>query len=229
MLLINQNNFVNHKILNQEFYGKFFIRSLNFENKNIYILDNNYLQFNSVNDDFKKFIFTKKSKLGHSLSVDTYDYKNNLNNFIVFKSYFLSQKYIITNYTQNFLKSINILFKNIKNSKFLFLTNPNKGGFVCYSYGLIGFIPKNHCNFFLIKFLNYFKNSIKKNNNNIIDYLTYLNKLKSKYFIFNIYSKYFILNIQSFYSTLKLLKKSKRKKKLLNKNFRINFLFLIKN
>lgn len=233
MVLQNQINIIDNKILNKEYFGKFYIRSLRVDNKKIYILDNSYLQLNSNVSEVNSFIFTKKSKLGCSLTVDIYDYKNQLNNAISFKSYILSQKKSITNYTQNFLNSLKTLNKNLNTFKFLFLTHPNKGGFICYSYGFLGFIPKNHCNYFLLKFLNGFKIYIK-NKNFLIFYLKFLNEFKKDFSFFNIYTKYFILNIQSFYGINNFLKRAKTNKtkvktKILNTKFKLNFVFLLKN
>ena len=72
MILSNQINFLNNKILNKEYFGKFFIRSLKIDNKNIFILDNNYSQFNASTSEFNKFLFTKKSKLGYSFKIDIF-------------------------------------------------------------------------------------------------------------------------------------------------------------
>ena len=93
MLLLNQTSFIDNKILNKEYFGTFYIRSLRVDNKKIYILDNNYLQFNSSVLEINKFLFLKKEKLGCSLKVGIYDYKNNLNNAITFKSYILSSQF----------------------------------------------------------------------------------------------------------------------------------------
>ena len=226
MILSNQINFLNNKILNKEYFGKFFIRSLKIDNKNIFILDNNYSQFNASTSEFNKFLFTKKSKLGYSFKIDIFNYKNKLNNLINFKSYILSQKHIENNYTQKFLNSLKIIKNNTES--FLFLTNPNKGGFICYSYGFLGFIPKNHCNFFLIKFLKEFKNYSKKKDN-LIFYFNYFFSFKKEFSFFNVYSKYFILNVNFFQSKTNFVKIFKRRNKNFKKNNSLNFIFLIKN
>jgi hypothetical protein len=57
MLLLNQTSFIDNKILNKEYFGTFYIRSLRIDNKKIYILDNNYLQFNSSVLEINKFLF----------------------------------------------------------------------------------------------------------------------------------------------------------------------------
>jgi hypothetical protein len=233
MLLLNQINIIDNKILNKEYFGKFYIRSLRIDNKKIYILDNSYLQLNSNISEVNKFIFTKSSKLGSSFKVDIYDYKNQLNNAISFKSYILSQQKVLNTYTQNFLNSLKIINKNLNNFKFLFLTHPNKGGFICYSYGFLGFIPKNHCNYFLLTFLSQFKKYIK-NKNFLVFYLNFLNQFKKEFSFFNVYTKYFILNLKSFYGINKFLKKTKvnkfkTKKKYTNTKFKLNFIFLLKN
>ena len=180
MIILNKIEFLHNKVLNQEHFSKFFIRSSKIDNKNIYILDNSSLQLNINNTDINKFIVTKKPKVGNSLKVDIYNFRSIFNDVISFKSYFLSQKFIIQNsFVNSFIKSLNILNSNrIKNV--LFLTNPIKGGFCCYCYGFKGFIPKKHCNFFLLKFLEKFKISTKKKN--IIFYLNYINKFKKEFF-----------------------------------------------
>lgn len=232
MLLLNQTIFIDNKILNKEYFGKFYIRSLRIDNRKIYILDNNYLQFNSNVLEINKFIFSHKVKLGKSLKVDIYDYKNVLNNAINFKSYILSSQIFLNNYTNNLLNSLKIINRNLNSFKFLFLIHPNKGGFICYSYGFLGFIPKRHCNFFLLKFLLELKTYVK-NKNFLVFYLTFLNKFKKNFSFFNVYTKYFILNINSFYGLNRFLKKANKKnyfvnKKNLTKKFKLNFVFLIK-
>lgn len=232
MLLLNQTTFIDNKILNKECFGAFYIRSLRIDNKKIYILDNSYLQFNSNVLEINKFIFFKKVKLGSSLKVDIYDYKNGLNNSINFKSYILSSQNSLTSYTNNFLSSLKIINRNLNDFKFLFLVHPNKGGFICYSYGFLGFIPKRHCNFFLSNFFTGFKTYIKEKKL-LVFYLTFLNRFKKDFSFFNVYTKYFILNIQSFYGLNKFLKKTNRSfslnKRRLTKKFKLNFVFLIKH
>lgn len=232
MLLLNQTTFIDNKILNKECFGSFYIRSLRIDNKKIYILDNSYLQFNSNVLEINKFIFSKKVKLGSSLKVDIYDYKNGLNNSINFKSYILSSQNSLTSYTNNFLNSLKIINRNLNDFKFLFLIHPNKGGFICYSYGFLGFIPKRHCNFFLSNFFLGFKTYIKEKKL-LVFYLTFLNRFKKDFSFFNVYTKYFILNIQSFYGLNKFLKKTNKKfsfnKKRLTQKFKLNFVFLIKH
>ena len=233
MLLLNQTTFIDNKILNKEYFGTFYIRSLRIDNKKIYILDNNYLQFNSSVLEINKFIFFKKVKLGSSLKVDIYDYKNGLNTAINFKSYILSTQKLLNNYTKNFLKSLKIINRNLNTFKFLFLTHPNKGGFICYSYGFLGFIPKKHCNFFLLSFFLELKTYVKTKNF-LVFYLKFLNQFKKDFSFFNVYTKYFILNVQSFYGINKFLKKVKKKifffnKNKLTKKFKLNFVFLLKN
>lgn len=232
MLLLNQTNFIDNKILNKEYFGTFYIRSLRIDNKKIYILDNSYLQFNSNVLEINKFIFSKKVKLGSSLKVDIYDYKNGLNNSINFKSYILSSQKSLISYTNNFLNSLKIINRNLNDFKFLFLIHPNKGGFICYSYGFLGFIPKRHCNFFLLNFFISFKTYIKEEKL-LVFYLTFLNRFKKDFSFFNVYTKYFILNIQSFYGLNRFLKKPNKKnffnKKRLTKKFKLNFVFLMKN
>jgi hypothetical protein len=232
MLLLNQTTFIDNKILNKECFGAFYVRSLRIDNKKIYILDNSYLQFNSNVLEINKFIFFKKIKLGSSLKVDIYDYKNGLNNSINFKSYILSSQNSLTSYTNNFLNSLKIINRNLNDFKFLFLIHPNKGGFICYSYGFLGFIPKKHCNFFLSNFFVGFKTYIKEKKL-LVFYLTFLNRFKKDFSFFNVYTKYFILNVQSFYGLNKFLKKTNKNfsfnKKRLTKKFKLNFVFLIKH
>lgn len=232
MLLLNQTTFIDNKILNKEYFGTFYIRSLRIDNKKIYILDNNYLQFNSSVLEINKFLFLKKLKLGGSLKVDIYDYKNSLNNAITFKSYILSSPSFLNDYTNNFLNSLKLINRKLNDFKFLLLTHPIKGGFICYSYGFLGFIPKPHCNFFLLNFFIKLKTYIK-NKQFFVFYLKFLNQFKKDFSFFNIYTKYFILNVQSFYGLNKFLVKTNKKnffsdKKRLSKKFKLNFVFLIK-
>jgi hypothetical protein len=232
MLLLNQTSFIDNKILNKEYFGTFYIRSLRIDNKKIYILDNNYLQFNSSVLEINKFLFLKKGKLGSSLKVGIYDYKNNLNTAITFKSYILSSQFFLNNYTNDFLNSLKLINRKLNDFKFLFLTHPTKGGFICYSYGFLGFIPKSHCNFFLLNFFMKLKTYVK-NKNFFVFYFNFLNKFKKDFSFFNIYSKYFILNVQSFYGLNKFLIKTNKKnfffdKKKLPKKFKLNFVFLVR-
>jgi len=229
MLLFNQINSIDNKFLNKEYFGKFFIRSLNVENENSFFLDNNSLQININDEEINESIFTLNSKVGYSFSVDAHDYKSTFNDSIAFKSYIFKKTSLYNNYTQIFLKSLKVISKNSNSLKFLFLTNPNKGGFICYSYGFLGFIPKNHCNFFLNKFLKKFRLFILKKKNLSF----YLNVFKKEFYFFNIFTKYFVLNLNSFYTLNKFLIKSKFNKKNLlskiDKKYKLNFVFLIKH
>ena len=228
MLLFNQTNFIDNKLLNKEYFGKFFIRSVNTEHESFYVLDNNSLHFNGAIEDIDKFIFNFDSKEGCSFQVESYDYKSIFNDTIGFKSYILQNPPLCNNYTQTFLKSLKLVSKKSNSLKFLFLTNPNKGGFVCYSYGFLGFIPKNHCNFFLSKFLKKFRLFILKKKNLAF----YLNVFKKEFYFFNLFTKYFVLNLNSFYTLNKFLIKSKLDKKdlcrKLQKKYKLNFVFLLK-
>lgn len=186
MLLFNKINFIDNKILNKEYFGKFFIRSLRVDNKNIYILDNSYSYFNASISDFNKFVFTNKSKLGYSFQADTYTYKNKLNNSIGFKSYILSQKNFSTNYTKNFLESIKLFKKELTFLKYLFLTNPNKGGFICYCCGFLGLIPKKHVIQFIAKATNKFKANVYFEKKEKFNKKLYLNFFGVRNFSLNI-------------------------------------------
>ena len=60
MLLLNQTNFIDHKVLNKEYFGTFYIRSLEVDDRSTYFLDNSFVHFQSSSSDINKFIFVKK-------------------------------------------------------------------------------------------------------------------------------------------------------------------------
>ena len=225
---INDNLLFDNKVLSKNLYGKFFVRSTLLDNKKVYVIDNNFNQFNIQTLECEKFFFHKKKLLGHSFYAKNFTYIHKLNNFLLFKSflmnYSISQKSLLSSFT-NALK-----FISKKQQSSFFLLNPVKGGFNCYSSGFLAFMPRKHCRFIW----NYFLQYIAKKTNQftqrktiipLLKVLIYKNTNNKKCLAFRL--PYFLGKL-NLYSSFKLnnfsnVKKKKKRKKVLAG---LNFVFL---
>jgi hypothetical protein len=145
------------KQMNKEFYGKFLIRNSLSENFNLYVLDNNTSFFHISVAKISKFTPAPQDNLlGRSLIGGEFEYKNKLNRNLTLKSFLINskspKKLPVLNSLFNLLK---ITKKNYRGS--LILLSPRKGGFNCYSEGVLGFMPRSHATFLFSKTLNLFE------------------------------------------------------------------------
>lgn len=215
------------KIFIKNLYGKFLVRSSVLFNSNLNVLDNNHSFFNISSLKLQKFLGVKDlNLLGNSLVANEFEYKNKLNNLITIKSFLVNNKSIKKNSTISaFYNVLKVTSKEYQSS--LVLLNPKKGGFDCYSSGVLGFMPRRHAVFAFLKTFSYLnKKKIKKESISNFNFL-----LKKNNFIKN----KFLIRLSNWWGKVTLSPKSKkakfsnisrrRKKNMLNKT---NFVFLTK-
>lgn len=141
---------INKKIVNQNLYAKHLIRNQIVDSNSIFMLDNNNNFSNISHLELSKFKSKQFEKFeGCSLNTESYIYKNKRNDALCFKSFLLSVLKSKNN-LQLFYQSLQNL-KNIDKgfSTSLIILKPVKGGFTCYSSGVLGFLPRSHGVFFL--------------------------------------------------------------------------------
>jgi hypothetical protein len=161
------------KLITQNFYSKFFITNSHFDNNTTLIkrfVNNNLNSFSlsntklKINKNLKKKIKknTSKSKKikinklnyihlnlkrGFSLSLNTFTYRRNIFLEPFFFNSLASNNFKInSNYNIDlFLKTINC-FKTSK-KKALVILKPLKSGYLSYSLGVKGFLPRTHASY----------------------------------------------------------------------------------
>jgi len=233
--LINTENILKKKILNQSIYYKFIIRNINDENL-ITIENECYI---STIKNLTTFLTIKKNK------------NLNILGFTINKVYYYFQSISIKMFKFEFLfnkkikkKDLNIYYNrlktNIKNKKIILILYKIKGGYMCYYSGIIGFIKNKYIN----KIFNFNKNRINTVFMNILGSIKYISiiylfqkKIKNKNLTIEINNiikddvleeKYFktinninkILNINSikFKKILKLKKEKLNKRQIILNN-----------
>lgn len=143
-ILITKN--LEKKLLNEEYYNKIYIRSKLLNHKKISLSDNSYSFSVFDNTTLNLDALDTSPFLGSSLNSGNYTYTNVSNLALKFKKNNCS--FIGSNST--FLASFYNSLYNINSSqnkyKNLFILNPVKGGFNCYTLGLFGFLPRSHAN-----------------------------------------------------------------------------------
>lgn len=218
------------KYLNNVYTQKLLVRAVLF-NDNNYLLVDNYTNFEIfLKNSSMSTLLSNNFKIGKSLFSTVLKYQNVLNPSLCFyqNSYFLNKINSSVSYLTEF-------YTNLKNFKFLKKTSflclkPIKGGYKCYSSGIIGFLPNNQ----LISIFNYFffqfKNFLKQKYSQFIK-LSYIFILKNL-FVNLLYR--FPLEIGRLSFRPKYFLKSY--KKLIIQNFKkgkfknlLNFVFLISN
>jgi hypothetical protein len=144
---------VTNKMLNKDVFEKSYVRGPLMGSKTIQVLDNNSSFSNISVQNISRIYGNRSSKHfeGISLSTNSFFYKNKLNNSLKFKSYILnSLRY--KNLLDSFYNSLKTLeASESKISSTLMVLKPIKGGFICYSSGVSGFLPHSHGLFLLIK------------------------------------------------------------------------------
>ena len=147
------NNVAINKILNKDIFGKSYVRGPLMGSQTIQVLDNNSSFFNISVQNINRIYGNRSGKQieGGSLSTNSFFYKNKLNNSLKFRSYTLnSLRY--KNLLDSFYTSLKTLeVSEEKKSSSLVVLKPIKGGFICYSSGVSGFLPHSHGVFLLIK------------------------------------------------------------------------------
>jgi hypothetical protein len=194
-----------HSTLDKKFfiknlYGKFVVRSSVLDNSNLHVLDNNKSFFNISSDNLGKFI-ESTTLVGHSLIAKEFEYKNKLNRSINMKTFLVNNKSLQNNsILGSFYNVLKITRKEYQSS--LVLLNPKKGGFDCYSNGVVGFMPRRHAIFAFLKTFSYLNN--KKEKVNSISNFNFL--LKKDNFI----KKSILIRLSNWWGKVTLTPKSKR-------------------
>jgi hypothetical protein len=176
-------NSSNKKLLSKNLYNKFLIRSSLLENEQFNIIDNNNNFFNTPSTNLRSFISLKSNNsiIGASFYAKNIIYTNQFNNLLQFNSFVVNNKSSSFSFIDSFYNLLKISVKEISSS--LFLLNPVKGGFICYSSGIIGFLPRSQgVSLFSTALLN-FKN--KSNKTTILENLKFL--INKNYFINNFF------------------------------------------
>jgi hypothetical protein len=178
----NWENLYNKKLLNTNYYNKFLIRSSLLNNNNFNIIDNDSNFFNSSTLKLKNFIFSTHTNIeGCSINGKNIMYTNKFNNALKFKSFAKNVKVKNFSYVNSFYNLLKL--KKTKQNNFLFLLKPVKGGFTCYSSGIVGFLPRSHAILSFLLIFNSLNN--KKTKIKILESLNFI--LDKKNFINNFF------------------------------------------
>ena len=169
-------------ILSNHVYNKFITRSHLMGNKNFRVLDNNSHFYNISTSDLKKIsVYSKRKETGISLNANLTEYNNKFNNSLRFKSFDFNNKLKSFSILNSFTDLLEVV-TNESSSSLIFL-NPIKGGFTCYSSGVVGFLPRKQADFLISAASNSFETSASRNS-----FLTDINHfLNDKYFIKNFF------------------------------------------
>jgi hypothetical protein len=133
-------------ILSNYVYNKFITRSYLMGNKKFAVLDNSSHFYNISATDLKKVsVYSKTEEVGVSLSANLTQYSNKYNNSLRFKSFNFNNKINSFSALNSFTNLLEVITNDSSNS--LIFLNPIKGGFTCYSSGVVGFLPRKQADF----------------------------------------------------------------------------------
>jgi len=206
------------KILNKNLYNKSIIKTSLKNSKGL--IDNYQNSKMSVLPSFPKTID------GSSINTRNFLYKNKLNPDIQFNhevSFFNPDNYQ-SSFQNTFSRSIECLGNKslTKNFRTLIFLNPVKGGFICYSTGTLGFLPKSHAEVVISKVTKNLINTYKENKFISINIFRVFHRNVFK-------TPEFVFRIPFLFATLSLLPKKTTTlstKKKHNRNAFSNFVFL---
>jgi len=134
------------KVLSKHVYNKFIARSHLLGSSSFNILDNNSTFYNISSEDLDKLnSYLKKDSIGNYLNINVSSYKNKFNGSIQFKSFTMNNEATSFSSARSFYNLLEIVTNESSNS--LIFLNPVKGGFNCYSSGVIGFLPRKQGDF----------------------------------------------------------------------------------
>jgi len=130
---------IKKKILSSTCYYKYIIRqNLNKKRKIYLLIDNDITFFNSTKVSTKwEIAFKKKFLIGISTNLNNFIFKNRYNKNISFKSPFLTRSHLFNSAIEKVKSTLFIKEK----TRFL-INRPLKGGYVVYSKGISGFLPR---------------------------------------------------------------------------------------
>jgi len=209
-------NFLEKKFLNNFLYSKNLIRN-NIEEKNI---------IQSVDNNSKIIHFKNKTKLeiGTSLVLKDFVYKYKYNKPLQLQSF--QSSFNLTNcvYSLELQKYLSIVSSEKSNLRLMLFLNEVKGGFLGYSAGIIGFIPKSQIKNIIQNILKNYPNK-KITWSNLLFLLSPEHSTK-KYFPFRV--PFFLSNMTSypFFQKYNFSKSTQRKRRSF-KNY-LNFIFTSK-
>jgi len=149
------------KILNKKLYGKVLLRYSNILQTTSCQLDDSFGILNVSTSLLTKNIVYKKKGIssGRSFFLKDFVYLNRFNKCLKFKG-LLAVNQTKSSFSNSFSKFLDKL-QNFKRNSSMFILSPIKGGFTCYSSGVIGFLPRSHLKLILLKIFNLFKQKIK--------------------------------------------------------------------
>lgn len=178
----NNQNINDKVVLNNHIYNKFLTRSNLMGNKNFKILDDNSYFYNVSSSDLKNVsVYSKTNETGSSLNANLIQYNNKYNDALTFKSFNFNNKVKSFSIIDSFTNLFDIITNDSSNS--IIFLNPIKGGFTCYSSGVIGFLPRKQAD----ALISIAANSFKKNSDKE-SFLTDVNYFfNEKYFIKNFF------------------------------------------
>ncbi len=178
----NNQNINDKVVLNNHIYNKFLTRSNLMGNKNFKILDDNSYFYNVSSSDLKNVsVYGKTNETGSSLNANLIQYNNKYNDTLTFKSFNFNNKVKSFSIIDSFTNLFDVITNDSSNS--IIFLNPIKGGFTCYSSGVIGFLPRKQAD----ALISIAANSFKKNSDKE-SFLTDVNYLfNEKYFIKNFF------------------------------------------
>ena len=154
-------NINDKKALSKNVYNKFITRSHLLGNSNFSVLDNNNNFYNISTEDLDKLNFyLKKKSIGSSVNLNLAVYKNKFNNSLQFKSFSFNNKLKTFSIVKSFYNLLEVVTNESSNS--LIFLNPVKGGFNCYSSGVVGFLPRKQGDYLISLTLNSLKDEENK-------------------------------------------------------------------
>lgn len=224
---LEADNYLDKKVLSKKIYGKFLVRSPLLESNPLYVLDNDNTFFNISSFRLKKFIKLPQDDLtGSALLAKEFEYKNKLNKSLVIKNFIVKNDSAIkTSLINSFYSTLQLSRKHYFSS--LLILNPIKGGFICYSSGVTGFMPRSHATFAFSNALTIFnKASLAEDS---IKSLSFLIDPKNKI------KDFLVIRVSNWWGKITLFPRvkknrfsslSRRKKRTFSNN--INFVFLTK-
>ena len=208
----------NKKLLNKKIYGKVLMRNQDFLQTTSCQLDNDYFTLSLT-----KSLSDKRITLsGGSLFYKEFLYSNRSNNYLKFNS-LLTINQSKFSFSDSFSRFLDVL-KNKKIKSNLFILNPIKGGFECYSSGVVGFLPRRQGNLVFFKIFYFFKRKL----NTQTSLLSFLNLFLNKN---HKIKKFSILKAMFCWGKITLYSPNKRKnfarsRKIRHLSKELNFVFL---
>jgi len=190
-------NYLQNKLLSKNEYSKLYFRNPLSKNETILVSENNstFDIFNSIKEKKGNSIvsnpFLLKNQRDKTMKLRTFFTRNSKNLYL--KEIYDNYKFLTTKKLKNKVKSILIL-------------KPVKGGFSCFSRGVVGFLPRRHGNMLLKKKIKAF--FCNRNRNTKMSHIRFLlrKKNKKRYLV----DSTFLLRLSFFFAKLKMYPQYKK-------------------